>query len=124
MLHVSIFKFRQVRGNLTYTCHHLVYYSGKKGSRGKKQVEKHHEEENQNETCLEMDGYDPLGNISIKHLTAAMEALNLQQKPAKTPEEALTKSYQFWNTQPVPKMGKYRANLSTVCFFFVLGVVL
>lgn len=53
-----------------------------------------------------MNDQDPLGNISIKHLRAAMEALNLQQKPAKTPEEALTKSYQFWNTQPVPKMGE------------------
>lgn len=27
------------------------------------------------------------------------------QRPARTPEEALQKSYQFWNTQPVPKMG-------------------
>lgn len=34
-----------------------------------------------------------------------MEVFSMQQKPAKTPEEALTKSYQFWNTQPVPKMG-------------------
>lgn len=34
-----------------------------------------------------------------------MEVFTMQQKPAKTPEEALTKSYQFWNTQPVPKMG-------------------
>jgi glycylpeptide N-tetradecanoyltransferase len=35
-----------------------------------------------------------------------MELLSFQQKPAKTTEEALQKQYQFWNTQPVPKMGK------------------
>lgn len=39
-----------------------------------------------------------------------MEVLNFQQKPAKTPEEALHKQYQFWNTQPVPKMGNYYKN--------------
>ncbi|XP_063395087.1 glycylpeptide N-tetradecanoyltransferase 2-like [Cydia fagiglandana] len=43
-------------------------------------------------------------NISIKDLKMAMDVLNLQQKPAKTTEEALHKSYQFWSTQPVPKM--------------------
>lgn len=43
-------------------------------------------------------------NISLKDLKMAMEVLNLQQKPAKTTEEALHKSYQFWSTQPVPKM--------------------
>lgn len=41
----------------------------------------------------------------------AMEAFNFQQKPAKTPEEALSKQYQFWNTQPVPKMGKYTSRV-------------
>lgn len=43
-------------------------------------------------------------NISIKDLKMAMEVLSLQQKPAKTTEEAIHKSYQFWSTQPVPKM--------------------
>ncbi|CAF4792105.1 unnamed protein product [Pieris macdunnoughi] len=43
-------------------------------------------------------------NIYVKDLKMAMEVLNLQQKPAKTTEEALHKSYQFWSTQPVPKM--------------------
>ncbi|CAK1539972.1 unnamed protein product [Leptosia nina] len=43
-------------------------------------------------------------NIYVKDLKIAMEVLNLQQKPAKTTEEALHKSYQFWSTQPVPKM--------------------
>lgn len=48
---------------------------------------------------------NPLNTITINELKAAMELYTLSQKPAKTPEEALKKSYQFWNTQPVPKMG-------------------
>lgn len=34
-----------------------------------------------------------------------MEVFSLAQKPARTPDEAMQKSYEFWNTQPVPKMG-------------------
>ncbi|KAK5638730.1 hypothetical protein RI129_013025 [Pyrocoelia pectoralis] len=49
--------------------------------------------------------FSRLGNMmSIKDLRAAVEAFSLQEKPAKTQEEALHKSYQFWSTQPVPKM--------------------
>lgn len=48
----------------------------------------------------------PISTISIKDLNAVMEAFQLSQKPAKTSEEALKKPYQFWSTQPVPKMGK------------------
>ncbi|XP_015374933.1 PREDICTED: glycylpeptide N-tetradecanoyltransferase 1 [Diuraphis noxia] len=33
-----------------------------------------------------------------------MEVFSLQQRAAKTPEEALHKQYRFWYTQPVPKM--------------------
>ncbi|XP_049844799.1 glycylpeptide N-tetradecanoyltransferase 2-like [Schistocerca gregaria] len=43
-------------------------------------------------------------NISLQDIRKAMEVLSFQQKPAKTTEEALQKQYQFWNTQPVPKM--------------------
>lgn len=50
---------------------------------------------------------DSLENLTIKGLKAAMEVFTLQPKPAKTPEEALAKAYQFWNTQPVPKMGTF-----------------
>lgn len=46
----------------------------------------------------------PYANISIKDIQMAMDVLNLQ-KSAKTPEEAMQKPYQFWSTQPVPKMG-------------------
>lgn len=58
-----------------------------------------------NDSVVSMaDSNDGHQNISLKDLKIAMEVLNLQQKPAKTTEEALHKSYQFWSTQPVPKM--------------------
>ncbi|CAG2056495.1 unnamed protein product, partial [Timema podura] len=40
----------------------------------------------------------------MQDIRKAMEVLSYQQKPAKTTEEALQKQYNFWNTQPVPKM--------------------
>uniref|UniRef100_A0A6M2DF50 Glycylpeptide N-tetradecanoyltransferase n=1 Tax=Xenopsylla cheopis TaxID=163159 RepID=A0A6M2DF50_XENCH len=43
-------------------------------------------------------------NDEINGMRATMEMLSLQQKAAKTAEEALHKPYQFWSTQPVPKM--------------------
>lgn len=94
------------------TPYKIDIFSGKRRNRGKKHADKqHHDEENQNQN--EKSGLDMLmnetahlDNFSINHLRAAMGALGLPQKPAKTPEEALSKAYQFWNTQPVPKMGK------------------
>lgn len=56
----------------------------------------HRDEHEMHSTC----------NISIKDIQMAMEVFNIQQKPAKTQEEAMQKPYQFWSTQPVPKMGK------------------
>jgi len=44
-------------------------------------------------------------SISIQDIRKAMEVFSLHQKPAKTAEEAMQKHYQFWSTQPVPKMG-------------------
>lgn len=52
-------------------------------------------------------------NISIKDIKMAMEVFNIQHKPAKTQEEAMQKAYQFWSTQPVPKMGAFH-------FFFTI----
>ncbi|EFA05466.1 Glycylpeptide N-tetradecanoyltransferase-like Protein [Tribolium castaneum] len=68
----------------------------------KRNKKKQHQPENEAELLSNFT--KPLNTISIQGLRAAMEALTMNQKPAKTPEEALTKSYQFWNTQPVPKM--------------------
>ena len=40
-----------------------------------------------------------------------MEVLSFQQKAAKTTEEAMQKQYQFWSTQPVPRMGNIFSNI-------------
>lgn len=80
----------------------------KKKSKNKKREEKAEEnngDQNKLEGLINGNEVDPYGNLTIKGIRAAMEVFSMQQKPAKTPEEALTKSYQFWNTQPVPKMG-------------------
>lgn len=86
----------------------MLFYSGKK--KHKKHADKQHEENNQDnqQTWKDvlMNDTASLDDLQLNHLRTAMKAFSLQQKPAKTPEEALTKSYQFWNTQPVPKMGK------------------
>nr|XP_022904578.1 glycylpeptide N-tetradecanoyltransferase [Onthophagus taurus] len=75
-----------------------------KKKRGKPVVEEPPKENQNKIEILEGQEMNALNNISIKDLRAAMEMFSYYQKPAKTPEEALHKSYQFWNTQPVPKM--------------------
>lgn len=45
-----------------------------------------------------------------------MEVFSLQQRAAKTPEEALHKQYRFWYTQPVPKMSMYSLSI----FFYLI----
>lgn len=91
--------------------YNLFLFRSKRRNRGKKREEKVEEETNGDQNKLEgiFNGgdVDSYGNLTIKGLRAAMEVLTMQQKPAKTPEEALSKSYQFWNTQPVPKMGGF-----------------
>ena len=41
----------------------------------------------------------------LQQLQKAMELLNLPQGAPKSMEEAKRKQYQFWDTQPVPKLG-------------------
>jgi glycylpeptide N-tetradecanoyltransferase len=91
-------------GRVTTASKSIGFFSAKKRNKGKKHQEI--KQENEQETELLSNFTKPLNTISVQSLRAAMEALTMNQKPAKTPEEALTKSYQFWNTQPVPKMGK------------------
>lgn len=43
----------------------------------------------------------------IQEIQKAIELFSVGQGPAKTMEEASKRSYQFWDTQPVPKLGKY-----------------
>lgn len=42
----------------------------------------------------------------IQEIQKAIELFSVGQGPAKTMEEASKRSYQFWDTQPVPKLGK------------------
>ncbi|VEN54847.1 unnamed protein product [Callosobruchus maculatus] len=87
-------------------------------NKGSKKRNKHkkklHDEKKQAEEIVEITKDDEnnetnvTSHYTIKELKAAMEVFapvfSLTQKPAKTSEEALKKSYQFWNTQPVPRM--------------------
>ncbi|XP_033364926.1 glycylpeptide N-tetradecanoyltransferase 1 [Bombus vosnesenskii] len=79
--------------------------SSKKRHRKKKNKMAHATGENHNHTG-HRDEHEMHStcNISIKDIQMAMEVFNIQQKPAKTQEEAMQKPYQFWSTQPVPKM--------------------
>ncbi|XP_030076511.1 glycylpeptide N-tetradecanoyltransferase 1 isoform X1 [Microcaecilia unicolor] len=42
----------------------------------------------------------------IQEIQKAIELFSVGQGPAKTMEEATKRSYQFWDTQPVPKLGE------------------
>ncbi|KAF7411737.1 glycylpeptide N-tetradecanoyltransferase 1 [Vespula maculifrons] len=79
--------------------------SSKKRNRKKKKQPVHSTSENHNNAGhSEEKNLHSACNISIKEIQMAMEVFNMQQKPAKTQEEAMQKPYQFWSTQPVPKM--------------------
>ena len=43
----------------------------------------------------------------IQEIQKAIELFSVGQGPAKTMEEASKRSYQVWDTQPVPKLGMY-----------------
>ncbi|KAJ8956389.1 hypothetical protein NQ318_015127 [Aromia moschata] len=84
----------------------VVTKSSKKRNKHKK---KHNENKEEDQTEVVPDESNLLSSLSspmnkISVLKAAMEVFSLSQKPAKTPEEALKKSYQFWNTQPTKKI--------------------
>lgn len=78
-----------------------MFFSSKKRNRKKKKQEANSEDHEQKEKG---DASSAI-NITIKDIQLAMDTLKIQEKPAKTQEEALQKSYHFWSTQPVPKMG-------------------
>lgn len=48
----------------------------------------------------------------LQEIQKAIELFSVGQGPAKTMEEATRRSYQFWDTQPVPKLGGMTAVLS------------
>ncbi|CAG7837970.1 unnamed protein product [Allacma fusca] len=41
---------------------------------------------------------------SMEDLRKAMQAISMQQRPPRTTEEASHRTFQFWSTQPVPKL--------------------
>lgn len=49
-----------------------------------------------------------ISQAKLQEIKKAMELLNLNivhQGPAKTADEAARKHFEFWDTQPVPKIG-------------------
>ena len=44
---------------------------------------------------------------TLKQIQRAMEQMMVVDKPARSKSEAKQRTYQFWNTQPVPKIGSY-----------------
>ncbi|CAL8342586.1 unnamed protein product [Arctogadus glacialis] len=55
---------------------------------------------------------DPIAKVNslpadkLQEIQKAIELFSVGQGPAKTMEEASRRSYQFWDTQPVPKLGE------------------
>lgn len=43
----------------------------------------------------------------LQDIQRAMELLSACQGPAKNIDEAAKRKYQFWDTQPVPKLSKF-----------------
>lgn len=85
-------------------------YSSIFSSKKRNKHKKHNENtENKSEIIYgneEAQNVNPVTAISLQELKQAMEVFSINSKPAKTSDEALKKSYQFWSTQPVPRMGK------------------
>lgn len=76
----------------------------KRNRKKKNQAAPGAKENNDNTGNKEENKVPYVWDVSVKDIQLAMEAFNMQQKPAKTQEEAMQKPYQFWSTQPVPKM--------------------
>lgn len=88
----------------------------KKKKKGKKECcdheHDHHHGHDENDACC--GGHDH--DLAVSQKPSASQMKNLQKfldtmkiteaKPPKTTEEAKKKKYQFWDTQPVPKLGE------------------
>lgn len=84
----------------------MILCSSKKRNKHKKQIASN---ENNSEVLYvneEGKNDNAVTAISIQELKQAMEVFSLNTKPAKTSDDALKKNYQFWSTQPVPRLGK------------------
>ncbi|XP_024616544.1 glycylpeptide N-tetradecanoyltransferase 1 [Neophocaena asiaeorientalis asiaeorientalis] len=75
----------------------------KKKKKQKKKKEKGSETDSAQDQPVKMNS---LPAERIQEIQKAIELFSVGQGPAKTMEEASKRSYQFWDTQPVPKLGE------------------
>ncbi|MBZ3887372.1 Glycylpeptide N-tetradecanoyltransferase 1 [Sciurus carolinensis] len=75
----------------------------KKKKKQKKKKEKGNETDSTQDQPVKMNS---LPAERIQEIQKAIELFSVGQGPAKTMEEASKRSYQFWDTQPVPKLGE------------------
>ncbi|EFB29838.1 hypothetical protein PANDA_008474, partial [Ailuropoda melanoleuca] len=75
----------------------------KKKKKQKKKKEKGNETDSAQDQPVKMNS---LPAERIQEIQKAIELFSVGQGPAKTMEEASKRSYQFWDTQPVPKLGE------------------
>lgn len=75
----------------------------KKKKKQKKKKEKGNDMDSSQDQPVKMNS---LPAERIQEIQKAIELFSVGQGPAKTMEEASKRSYQFWDTQPVPKLGE------------------
>ncbi|ERE77623.1 glycylpeptide N-tetradecanoyltransferase 1-like protein, partial [Cricetulus griseus] len=75
----------------------------KKKKKQKKKKEKGNDTDSAQDQSLKMNS---LPAERIQEIQKAIELFSVGQGPAKTMEEASKRSYQFWDTKPVPKLGE------------------
>uniref|UniRef100_A0A8C2KXX8 Glycylpeptide N-tetradecanoyltransferase n=1 Tax=Cyprinus carpio TaxID=7962 RepID=A0A8C2KXX8_CYPCA len=85
---------------------------GEKGDTGAKKKKKRQKKKNKDKSGGKDAAQDPLAKVNslpadkLQEIQKAIELFSVGQGPAKTMEEATRRSYQFWDTQPVPKLGE------------------
>ncbi|XP_059414462.1 glycylpeptide N-tetradecanoyltransferase 1-like isoform X1 [Carassius carassius] len=89
---------------------------GEKEDTGAKKKKKKQKKKNKDKSGGKDAAQDPLAKSlpqvnslpadKLQEIQKAIELFSVGQGPAKTMEEATQRSYQFWDTQPVPKLGE------------------
>ena len=100
--------------------------AGAAGNRKKKKKKKS-KKESESDVTDHGTAVSPTGGMSagaalqnirqLQNLQKTFELLRVNDgKPAKTKEEAMRKKFQFWETQPVPKLGKETVRWDRILF--------
>lgn len=76
------------------------------------------------ELFLSLPQVNSLPADKLQEIQKAIELFSVGQGPAKTMEEATRRSYQFWDTQPVPKLGIDRLCNCTHSSFIIIYLFL